>query len=302
MVSPVPKEALRWVARAVGPGSAVRVLRRLKGGWTTPLHAVDVRDRRGNVHRLVLRRFLDQEWLTLEPDLVRHEARALEVAERADVPTPRVIAFDETGAEAGAPAVLMTRLRGRVRLPVPAPDEWLTRLARTLAAIHDVDPKGLPWTYRPYFEAKPPDPPSWSRRKRMWEQAIGIFVDGPPDEPQTFIHRDYHPTNVLWLRGRVSGVVDWVNGCRGPRGVDVGHCRWNLAQLYDLATADRFLAAYLDATGGGYDRRWDVIAAVDGEPGTTYVEVWREVGRPDLTDGMVRARVEAFVAAALAEL
>ncbi|WP_081412680.1 phosphotransferase [Fictibacillus gelatini] len=32
-----------------------------------------------------------------------------------------------------------------------------------------------------------------------------------PDARNGFIHRDYHPCNVLWEDGRLTGVVDWVN-------------------------------------------------------------------------------------------
>ena len=78
-----------------------------------------------------------------------------------------------------------------------------------------------------------------------------------------FLHRDYHPGNVLWRDGLVAGVVDWVNASRGPVDADLGHCRVNLAMAYDLAAADRFLSAHRALTGAAdYDPYWDVVAAV----------------------------------------
>jgi Ser/Thr protein kinase RdoA (MazF antagonist) len=54
-----------------------------------------------------------------------------------------------------------------------------------------------------------------------------------------FLHRDYHPGNLLWNDGSLSGIVDWAFSCRGPRGVDVAHTRWNLALVDIVAAAAR---------------------------------------------------------------
>lgn len=52
--------------------------------------------------------------------------------------------------------------------------------------------------------------------------AVFDFVREPrPQVKPCFIHRDYHPTNILWVDDKVSGVVDWVNACRGPAGIDI---------------------------------------------------------------------------------
>src|SRR5258707_1164666 len=81
-------------------------------------------------------------------------------------------------------------------------------------------------------------PPAWSQKPAAWARAIEVLLAGPPPAPAVFIHRDYHPLNVLWQAGAISGVVDWINACRGPAGVDVAHCRTNLAQMYGPAAAD----------------------------------------------------------------
>lgn len=93
-------------------------------------------------------------------------------------------------------------------------------------------------------------PPRWSRKRRLWERAIDFALTTRPRIHEVFIHRDFHPTNVLWHRGAVSAVVDWVNACRGPAGVDVAHCRTNLALMYGAEVADRFLRAYMNMSEG----------------------------------------------------
>ena len=52
--------------------------------------------------------------------------------------------------------------------------------------------------------------------------------------------------------GRLTGVVDWPHAAVGSRGSDVGHCRLNLAVLFDAETADDYLARYERAA----DARW----------------------------------------------
>ena len=111
---PVPERALAWAARAVGEGARVVASRPLAGGTSSAVHALTVSTADGDIEELVLRRFVRSDWLAEEPDLAGHEATALEVVAGCPVPTPRLVAVDEDGGEAGEPAVLMTRLPGGV--------------------------------------------------------------------------------------------------------------------------------------------------------------------------------------------
>jgi len=47
----------------------------------------------------------------------------------------------------------------------------------------------------------------------VWERAVEISRGPAPDLPAVLLHRDFHPGNVLWRYGRVSGVVDWLGAC-----------------------------------------------------------------------------------------
>ena len=124
--------------------------------------------------------------------------------------------------------------------------------------------------------------------------------DIAPTTKQTFIHRDFHPTNVLWHDGNVSGVVDWVNACRGPANVDVGHCRVNLALLHGVEVADQFLDAYLNVANREfeYNPYWDLLTIFDfievNEPPTVY-EGWINLEVRGLTDTMMRERMERYL-------
>ncbi|NMM24189.1 MAG: hypothetical protein HHJ11_11935 [Phycicoccus sp.] len=65
---------------------------------------------------------------------------------------------------------------------------------------------------------------------------------------------------VLWCDQRLTGVVDWPNAATGNRGSDVGHCRLNLALLFDTTTAGDYLVMYERAAGVRVDRRADLRA------------------------------------------
>jgi hypothetical protein len=85
-------------------------------------------------------------------------------------------------------------------------------------------------------------------------------ASGPLVEEKVLVHGDYQHFNVLWCDGRLSGVVDWPNAATGNRGSDVGHCRLNLAVLFDTRTAGDYLVMYERAAGVRVDRRADLRA------------------------------------------
>lgn len=178
------------------------------------------------------------------------------------LPTPRLVAWDATGAVAGVPAVLMTWLPGRVVWDPKGLTRWLVRLADVLPAIHEgVIADADAGQYANYAQASY-EPPAWATNRLVWERAIEIFHGPVLETERCFVHRDFHPGNVLWQRGRVSGVVDWASACLGPPSVDIGHCRANfLGYAPDLA--DLYTQRAEHATGRSF-HRWADIAALIG--------------------------------------
>lgn len=297
-------DAQRWVARAVGPGATLLEVSALVGATSSAVYGVEAAGRHGPIS-LVLRLFTDRAWLEEEPDLARHEAWGLTSAAQAGAVVPELVAFDETGDEAGCPAVLMTRLPGSVELLPQGRREserWLRGMAEALVPVHRLDVADAPWEYRPYADLSQLASPSWSSVPELWEQAVGIVRDTPPPGRACFIHRDYHPNNVLWLDRKVSGIVDWPNCCRGNAGIDVAWNRQNLAQLHGVATADEFLTAYEAADPGFmYHPYWDLSAAIEflAAPPEVYPG-WPAHGVLHLTIPLVRGRIDAYLASIFA--
>lgn len=269
----VPGPVRGWVARAAG--SPVLRVRRLAGASSTAVHRVDL-DGGG---RLVLRRYVWPGFLEDEPIAPQREVDALRFAAghgpaapgaaAPELVVPELVAADVDGSEVGdgVPVLLMALLPGRA-VAVPDP----VRLAEVAASIHSVGGSGpaasaaFGHEWLPWFEGTTVGPPPGSSRPGLWERAIDVWHRARPDGPATFVHRDFHPGNVLWSRGRATGVVDWANACRGPWGCDVGTCRVNLRWLGDPAAADEFLAAYESATGHTYDPYWEIASMLERDP------------------------------------
>ncbi len=178
--------------------------RRLPGASSTAIHLLALA---GGRH-VVLRRYVWPGFLDAEPDAPTREVDALQFARAAGLPTPELLAADTAGAAIGdgVPTVVMARLRGRA---VAVPD--LGRLAEVCAMVHSVEPVGFPHTYFPWCADTTTAPPLLARRRILWEAALTVWHTEMPDYWPCFIHRDFHPGNILWVLGRCSGIVDWPN-------------------------------------------------------------------------------------------
>jgi aminoglycoside phosphotransferase (APT) family kinase protein len=292
----------RWIEGATGG----RVLSSgvVPGATSSLLHTIEV-EMDGEVHTVILRRFTDRNWTTREPDVAVREGRSLQQAVRAGLPAPRLIAIDAHGEHCGVPATLVSLVPGRVVLDPPDVDAWLDGLAAAAAQIHRVDAAGFAWKYRRYNEAESLIVPRWTTQPEVWKTALDVVHGPQPPYRECFIHRDFHPSNVLWDGATVSGVVDWVNGCRGPAGIDVAWCRHNLANLHGVGVADHFLSCYIRQAGAefSYEPYWDLMSVVELLPGPPRMyDGWRAAGGVNITDAVISERVDAYVASVVARL
>ena len=253
-----PRQALAWAGSHLG--GRVVAARALRGGMSSAVHLVTVRRPDGGRDDAVLRRYVRPD--PDEPEPAAAEARALRLAETAAVPTPALLAVDPDGTQAGVPALLMTRLPGRVDWWPSDLDRWLERLARLLPRIHGtaLPPGDAVPCFAPYRQENH-RPPGWARYPRVWERAVEISRGPAPDLPAVLLHRDFHPGNVLWRYGRVSGVVDWLGACAGPAAADVAHCRLNLL-TFGADAAQRFTALWQRAAGATYHPWADVVTII----------------------------------------
>jgi aminoglycoside/choline kinase family phosphotransferase len=147
----------------------------------------------------------------------------------------------------------------------------------------------------------------------VWAAAIDVIRKPAPPYEGRFLHRDFHPGNVLFDvppsgprptptgAARITGVVDWAGACWGPTDLDVAHCSTNLALLHGPAWGLRFSEAYEQAGGELaataserlYWRVRDGLAF--SEEVRSVAQPWRQAGRTELTTRAVEERLDAYV-------
>ena len=67
---------------------------------------------------------------------------------------------------------------------------------------------------------------------------------------------------MLWVRDRLSGLVDWQWACVGTRSIDPAHCRLNLLQ-YNPKMADDVRTVWEQRSGLSFDP-WADLASIIG--------------------------------------
>ena len=224
-----------------------------------------------------------------------HEAHALRLLAVTRVPAPRLLAADDEAAVGDEPALLETWLPGQADWLPSDLERYLQYTAEALATFHASapPPAGLP-AYAPYEDRRRMVSPPFTTIPGLWERVAAVLTGPWPAHRAIFIHRDWHPGNVLWDGDRVTGVVDWATAARGPAGLDLARMRLNLASRHGRAAADRFVELYVAAGGDSTARHpfWDLLDAADAMP--------EDDGRVEPGAG-TRALFEEWVAAVLAE-
>jgi aminoglycoside phosphotransferase (APT) family kinase protein len=254
---------LAWVEQTLGSSARVVGWKRLTGGLTSIVHRLTV-ERNGCREEYVLRWWVPdsecEQWIARAVPL---EAAVLTKLEASDIPAPRVIG-STTDTALGGPAILMTRLPGKMQLMPRDRERWLRQMAQMLARIHALPVDGKP--FESWLDRSQLSPPPDASRADIWREAIALVAEEPTPARTCFLHRDYQHFNMLWSRERLTGVVDWIEACVGPPEADVGHCRLNLTVLFSAGVADRFRAIYEVESGHRVDAWWDVHALLSYGP------------------------------------
>jgi aminoglycoside phosphotransferase (APT) family kinase protein len=305
MVDPAtPQASLReaGLARVLEHLGADRVLdvSRLYGGASGLVDRVELITQ-GRREAVVIKRF---------PIEARHAARfeweAMGFVAPQSIPSPQPLAFDPDGSWFGAPAIVMGSLPGQPTLKPIDEERWTAELATCLAGIHRVPVDGAPSSMQ--------RPPIWQRwspgdiRAGLRSDAIVAALEtlGRIHWRRGLCHGDFHPANVLFDAGRVSGVVDWVSARQGPLLSDVGRCRCALAIWVGASAADLFARHYAELTGRPLDGLfyWDIVSgAITVEQARPWTDpqwstVYGGLGG-DLDPDLARRRAIAFLDTAL---
>jgi aminoglycoside phosphotransferase (APT) family kinase protein len=307
---PPSRQGLARMAEAIAPGSRIARVRRLGGGLGAAMHRIDLIGPEDGPQKLVLRRY---PRLALEerPDLAIHSWRTLQALAQLGVAAPRPVWADFDGGFFGTQSLVMTHLPGRTVLLPRDRDAWLRELGAALARLHRTRLDGVDLSFLREPEESLEKRFAWALRDEAGADGLGARLQTALRawRPRlrrmqpVLCHADFWAGNTLWLRGRLTAIVDWDGARLCYPGFDVGYCRMDLALQHGNGAPDSFLRAYEAAAGMRVPQLhvWDLLGAAPALPD---VERWlpgfHELGRRDMTTPMVRERLAAFIEDALA--
>ncbi|MFD5632928.1 phosphotransferase family protein [Streptomyces sp. NPDC127077] len=299
-----------WVEERLDPGERIAGAERLRGGWTSHMRRLRISGPDGQ-RDLVLRSFEKPFWVRHANGLLSREAEILRLLGETGVPAAELVDVDASGTYCDYPSLLMSSLPGSVRLDDRGAELRADLLAAQLLRIHrtEVSAEARPRTWQAWTSPERVTLPESTVRPETWQRAVDVIRKDPPHHQPCFLHRDFHPGNVLFEGDgndvRLSGVVDWVETSWGPADLDVAHCSTALALLHGVPLGMSFADRYLTAGGRLAEGRdahlyWRLIDALAFAPDAEKVAVpWRELGRTDLTPALLAGRLEEYVDAVL---
>lgn len=278
--------ALEEVRRLAGSSAAIRSVIRLEGGQHADTWRVDTANPELTV---VVRQFP-----AADPAGAR-EQRVLRTLDGLGGLAPVLLGGDLDGQWSEYPTSLISWLDGQADITPSDPEKWAIQLGDALATVHAMPGDrlaGLASVFdRGGGSQEVLDGPLETVIRSRWTQITA--------SPVVLTHSDYWSGNVVWREERLTGIVDWSGGARGPRGFDVGWCRLDLVLLLEERIADVFLAAYEGAIGCTIDdiALWDGWAVTHShEAVETWAANYAPLGRADLDGEELRQRHSQWTA------
>ena len=310
--APIDTTARARLIDAYSPGARIVRARRLRGGLGAHTHVLHLVDRTGQRSKVVLRVYLSRDKLT--PERAIQEFRTLQLLDAVGVAASRPLLLDSNGAYFGEPAMLLSYLPGRsIYRPAGARD-WTGDLARAMLRIHAVTPArfDLSWLPRHGHDELASD----LVKLHMQVDASGeplaaealSFLEARVDDIEwldpCLVHEDFWSGNTIWKRGRLTGVIDWVDATLGDPRFDPPQCAIDAYLANDLETADAVRNAYIQLSPQRVPDLWFFEAWV-GMLALLNFRFWlmgyHDAGLTDVTTEVARERVEYYLRRAMSQ-
>lgn len=279
----------------------------LSGGLSSDMTAIEVEDPRGQSRKIVVRRpRAGVNWGN--PHRIANEFRALTALERAGVPAPRPLYLDPESDDQPSEYMVTSFVEGAAEFSPSDGRTFVDALAVALVDIHRIDSSDDALSLMPdqktilsgFLGVLPAALDETLEAPRI----LGVLRDAwpPPLHRKALLHGDYWPGNVLWRDRTVMAIVDWEGCCVGYPSSDVAVMRLNLLWMLGDEAMETFTARYAEYGDAVLDDLpfWDLAAALRPAAGiANWAAGWMAAGRPDITEGIMRARHRKFRAAAL---
>jgi hypothetical protein len=272
--------AIEAVRRLAGASAAIRTITRLEGGQHADTWRIETEH---PTFSAVVRQF------PVGDPAAEHERRVLDTLDGLGGLAPVLLGGDLNARWSEHPTSVISSLDGHADITPADPERWAHHLGGALAIVHARASdrlRGLPSVFA--RRGGSPDAlngPLAAEVRSRWAQVTAA--------PEVLTHCDYWSGNVVWRDRRLTGIVDWSGGARGPRGFDLGWCRLDLVLLFDEQIADVLLSAYEAAIARPVDDMmlWDAWAVARSHDAVeTWAPNYAPLGRADLDEHELRRR------------
>jgi aminoglycoside/choline kinase family phosphotransferase len=96
---------------------------------------------------------------------------------------------------------------------------------------------------------RPLDP----RELLAWRQMCGALRHCAAQQPQAFVHRDFHSCNLLYRAGQSPGVIDFQDAVVGPVSYDLASLLWDRYISWPRARLEAWIESYRKLLGAAVD-------------------------------------------------
>lgn len=296
-----PRDGLARMAQSLGIKADVARVRRIGGGIGSATHAIWF----AGGPTVVIKRYpSDREY-------VESEWNRLCFAYDAGLRVPAPLGVDIDGDWFAGPTLVMARIPGRPDLAPSNPTRYAAEVVAVLKQIHDVDVAAGASTVlgrHPIDTLEPPaEVPAGALDPSLAARALKALIARFPwtdGQPTVFNHGDFHPGNLMWSRGRLTGVIDWSAARIGYPAGDIAAFVNEAELLLGPAIADAIVRGYEAEVGPLADRSaWRLLCAFSTHHWAHQLIVpWHEQGRLDLTLEIVTQRLTDMTLRLLDEL
>jgi len=287
------------------PGCRVDSMSELGGGISARPTRVDLVLADGTTRSVVVRR-PRRRWPDEAAKAAESEYRLLSRCAALGIPAPRPFFHD-----VAASAVVLEYLEGAPELaPIDTPDV-LCQMAATLALIHGAaGGSGFEFLDRRADSAAT----IVSRRPAALDTTLDephlrtVLDDLWPWQqrnPDTLLHGDYWPGNLLFRDGTLAAVLDWEEPEVGDPLADVALARLDVLWVFGEEAMHAFTRFYRDRTVLDWENlaRWDLLIALRPMSNLhRWAQSYPPIGRPDVTELTMREGHRRFVRQALESL
>lgn len=285
--------AIARIVNDIFDGARVDSVSTLRGGLSAASWVVGLE----NGLRVVVR--MSRSARSDDAERAERQFRLFRHLSRTPVPAPRGLHLDIDGE--GGTLLVLEYIDGNPPYFVDDAEPVARAMADKLRVVHATPPivgLGRMTDRMKQRLAIPPAPRPWASR------AYGRLVQWTPPSGTNLLHGDFWPGNVLWDGRQITGIIDWEDVAIGDPLCDVAISRVDLHVMFGPATAATFTQRY--GVGDAHRSvlaRWDLAAAMRFAGWIPQIAAgWPALGRPDLDEHTLAARLETFAETALSRI